>query len=354
MPRRSTPNPLAQAIGQRIRQLRKEQGLTAEKLAYESEVGSKGFVSDIEHGLALPSLVTLERIAQRLEIELFDLLVVPERSCRDKVIELTRQLGKGPLTRLLRELEESDATRGTRAVNSLHPLRAYPSLQVAAGWAITSTTAEPTGLETVYLPGRFNRTLDYAVRASGTSMQGFRSLIRNGDWLVLRKHSEGPKSILGKVVVLSRRDRFGDVSLHLKRVVEKGKKLYFRSDDPDVPPMAATDEDEILATLRAVVSPSSLAPPLHTRVAKGEVAALFGLNEEPTAPHSRANGHLFFFTKAGEFDARGAHLARISPLPAETAFVMQSAGSKLEYVGISHFDSDTGRWKAPSPGDSEK
>ena len=51
MPRRSTPDPLALAIGQRIRQLREEAGLTQEKLAYEIGM-SKGFLSDIEKGLA--------------------------------------------------------------------------------------------------------------------------------------------------------------------------------------------------------------------------------------------------------------------------------------------------------------
>src|SRR5688572_21707928 len=34
MPRRGTPDPLAQAVGARIRQLRQEAGLTIEKLAY--------------------------------------------------------------------------------------------------------------------------------------------------------------------------------------------------------------------------------------------------------------------------------------------------------------------------------
>ena len=72
MPRRNRPDPLAQVIGQRLRQLREQRGLTAEKVAYESDVGSKGFLSDIEHGLALPSLQTLDRLAKYLEVQLFD------------------------------------------------------------------------------------------------------------------------------------------------------------------------------------------------------------------------------------------------------------------------------------------
>ena len=68
MPRRSTPDPLAERIGARIRVLRNEAGLTLEKLAYESEVGSKGFLSDVEKGLARPTVETLQAIADRLEM----------------------------------------------------------------------------------------------------------------------------------------------------------------------------------------------------------------------------------------------------------------------------------------------
>src|SRR5512133_624565 len=129
MPRRTDPNPLAQAIGLRIKQLRAEQGVTAEKLAYESEVGSKGFMSDIEHGLALPSLTTLERIAQRLDVSAFDLLVVPTRTDRERLVDLTRGMTKGPLVRLLRELSEAmPAPISTRAPRR-PSLRAYTTLE---------------------------------------------------------------------------------------------------------------------------------------------------------------------------------------------------------------------------------
>jgi transcriptional regulator with XRE-family HTH domain len=50
-------------VGLRVQQLRKEAGLTIEALAYESELGSKGYLSDIERGLALPTLRTLKILA---------------------------------------------------------------------------------------------------------------------------------------------------------------------------------------------------------------------------------------------------------------------------------------------------
>jgi len=63
MPRRETPDPTAKAVGQRIRQLRGERGLTAERVAFESELGSKGFLSDIEKRTREPrKLVVAENV----------------------------------------------------------------------------------------------------------------------------------------------------------------------------------------------------------------------------------------------------------------------------------------------------
>ena len=105
MPRRSTPDPLAQRIGARIRELRKEAGLTLEKLAYESEVGSKGFLSDVEKGLARPTVETLSAIADRLEVALLDLVTFPDEDERQRLVDRTRALTKGTVRELLRETE---------------------------------------------------------------------------------------------------------------------------------------------------------------------------------------------------------------------------------------------------------
>ena len=103
MPRRSTPDPLAERIGARIRELREEQGLTLEKLAYESEVGSKGFLSDVERGLARPTVETLSAIAARLEVKLLDLVTFTDEDERALLVDRTRRLTKGAIRRLLRE-----------------------------------------------------------------------------------------------------------------------------------------------------------------------------------------------------------------------------------------------------------
>jgi transcriptional regulator with XRE-family HTH domain len=103
MPRRKVPDPLAARIGARIRELRQEAGLTLEKLAYESDVGSKGFLSDVEKGLARPTVETLAAIAVRLEVQVLDLVTFPAEDDRQRLVDRTRHLTKGAIRRLLRE-----------------------------------------------------------------------------------------------------------------------------------------------------------------------------------------------------------------------------------------------------------
>lgn len=103
MPRRSTPDPLAAQIGARIRELRQEAGLTLEKLAYESEVGSKGFLSDVEKGLARPTVETLAAIADRLDVRLLDLVTFPDEDDRQRLVDRTRRMTKGAIRRLLKD-----------------------------------------------------------------------------------------------------------------------------------------------------------------------------------------------------------------------------------------------------------
>ena len=107
MPRRDKPDPLARTIGRRIRALRLERGMTAERLAYESDVGSKGFLSDIERGLARPSVTTLAAIARHLDVALFDLLTFPAKSPRSALVDATRHITPGAVRRLLREVRSA-------------------------------------------------------------------------------------------------------------------------------------------------------------------------------------------------------------------------------------------------------
>lgn len=109
MPRRPTPDPLALRIGQRIRRLRQRAGLSLEKLAYESELGSKGHLSDLERGLTRPTITTLQALADRLGVALFDLVAFPEDGQRERLVEALRELPPPELERLARRYAPGDA-----------------------------------------------------------------------------------------------------------------------------------------------------------------------------------------------------------------------------------------------------
>jgi transcriptional regulator with XRE-family HTH domain len=106
MPRRQEPDPLSLAVGQRIKQLREEAGLTQEQLAYGSELGSKGHLSNIERGLVRPTVMTLKVLADFLGVLPLDLLNFPEEGERQRVIEQTRGMKPAELRQLRRRMEE--------------------------------------------------------------------------------------------------------------------------------------------------------------------------------------------------------------------------------------------------------
>jgi transcriptional regulator with XRE-family HTH domain len=103
MPRREKADPVAAKIGVRIRSLRESQGLTQEKLAYEGGLKSKGHLSGIENGLVRPTLQTLTALAERLGVDLLDLVTFPDDSSRHKLVDLTRHMAAGTIRRLVRD-----------------------------------------------------------------------------------------------------------------------------------------------------------------------------------------------------------------------------------------------------------
>ena len=105
MPRRSTPDPLALFVGQRIGALRNEANLTLEGLAAEvSENYSKGHLSSLERGLVVPTVATLQTLADALGVLLVDLVNDPGAGDRQKLIEISRTLPQGALRKLVKEM----------------------------------------------------------------------------------------------------------------------------------------------------------------------------------------------------------------------------------------------------------
>ncbi len=94
-------------VGRRVRQLREEAALTIERLAYESEVGSKGHLSSIERGLVRPTIQTLKAIADGLNLSLFDIVTFPEQDERQRLVDATRYLRTDQIRRLARDAENA-------------------------------------------------------------------------------------------------------------------------------------------------------------------------------------------------------------------------------------------------------
>ena len=64
---------LVQLLGENVRRLRKERGLSQEELAFQAGM-KRSYLSDLERGTRNPTVRALERLASALEIEPADLL----------------------------------------------------------------------------------------------------------------------------------------------------------------------------------------------------------------------------------------------------------------------------------------
>ncbi len=79
------------AVGNRIRKLRSEQGITQEELAFRLN-SSAAYLSNIENGIKKPSLTKLTDIAQILNVTLNDLIYDKEEESDPSDDELTKLL----------------------------------------------------------------------------------------------------------------------------------------------------------------------------------------------------------------------------------------------------------------------
>jgi superfamily II DNA or RNA helicase/diadenosine tetraphosphate (Ap4A) HIT family hydrolase/HKD family nuclease len=133
-------------------------------------------------------------------------------------------------------------------------VRALPSLRVAAGWATESHTDDALEeFEEVELPGPIPAGC-VAVRASGSSMAGWRSEIRDGDWLIVRPLSGvGFAAVEGQIAVVARGDAEGR-TYHCKRVVRgDGGGWWLRSDNPEVEAVEVVEGDVVVGVVVRVV-----------------------------------------------------------------------------------------------------
>jgi transcriptional regulator with XRE-family HTH domain len=91
---------MALAVGKRMRELRKELKFGFDAFVGETELG-RGFVSELERGLTVPTIHTLAHIAAAFELTVAD-LVVTDATARERLFEATRGLDEAEVEELLR------------------------------------------------------------------------------------------------------------------------------------------------------------------------------------------------------------------------------------------------------------
>lgn len=103
MPRPSGTAKLARRLGTRLRELRTEAGITQERLAWECDL-SKPYLSQVEAGKRLPSVAVLGAIADRLGLELADLVALDTDRPRLKLLDAARRKDKAGVRAALKQL----------------------------------------------------------------------------------------------------------------------------------------------------------------------------------------------------------------------------------------------------------
>ena len=93
-------------MGARIRQLRRELSFTFDAFVGETELG-RGYVSELERGLVVPTIGTLARVARALDVTLADLVL--DDSDRELLFDELR----GARPAVVRELRERAARAKT-------------------------------------------------------------------------------------------------------------------------------------------------------------------------------------------------------------------------------------------------
>jgi len=94
-----------QMLGRRIKELRTRKGFTQEELAERMDIGSK-YLSSIERGKENPTLHTLMKLAESLDLELGDVFgfmqVEDPKGRKKRIIELLKEADEDELKVILK------------------------------------------------------------------------------------------------------------------------------------------------------------------------------------------------------------------------------------------------------------
>lgn len=212
-------NPVLRALGERLRELRGERGLGLAELALRSGL-SRRFLTEAEAGRANPSLQSLARLAEALEVELPDLLRRPPRTYRGGRVALVGLRGAGKTSvgrRLAQELEapfveldqrvEALAGMELGALFALHGEEHFHQLEAEALEAVLAEGDHlvlATGGSIVAVPSTFERLLRTCrtVWLEATPQEHFQRVLDQGD---RRPMQDRPRAMEELRAILDRR-----------------------------------------------------------------------------------------------------------------------------------------------------
>src|SRR5579863_4171233 len=100
---RTKPDPLAKSVGDRVRALRLEKDWSFDAFVEETGLG-RGYISELERGLVVPSLTSLAKLAAALDVTVADLVIGDSK--RDRLYEATRALSERDVAVVLKRVED--------------------------------------------------------------------------------------------------------------------------------------------------------------------------------------------------------------------------------------------------------
>src|SRR5579863_6777932 len=99
---RTRPDPLAKAVGARVRRLRKEKEFSFDAFVEETGLG-RGYISELERGLVVPTITSLSKVAMALEVTIADLVLGD--TPREHLFDVSRRLEEKGVAALLRQAQ---------------------------------------------------------------------------------------------------------------------------------------------------------------------------------------------------------------------------------------------------------
>lgn len=165
----------------------------------------------------------------------------------------------------------------------------FPNLKIACGHFRTASSEETEHRSLGAGYERLDPARHFIARASGNSMNGGKSPIKDGDYLLLELVSpSNAGSITGSVMAIERQDEFGD-NQYLLRAVTKGAGgvHVLKAFNPDYQDMTATDGMRTLARLKGIIDPLELE--VGQSFMREEIPTLF---DEPFNPGNWHSGHV--------------------------------------------------------------